>query len=66
MQSKKVMLEGVGEIVLERSSRARHINLSVKPFKGVRVAVPKGVSFSDAMAVARCKAPWLAKQLSKS
>ena len=65
MQSKKIELEGVGEILLERSSRARHINLSVKPFKGVRVAVPKGVSFREALAVAQNKAPWLAKHLER-
>jgi len=65
MQSKKVVLDGVGEILLERSTRARHINLSVKPFKGIRVAVPKGVSFQDALAVARDKAPWLARHLAR-
>jgi hypothetical protein len=59
MESKKVNLQGVGEIVLERSSRARHINLSVKPFKGVRIAVPRGVSFQEALAVAHAKARWL-------
>ena len=65
MQSKKVMLDGVGEILLERSARARHINLSVKPFRGIRVAVPKGVSFQEAFAVARDKSPWLARHLAR-
>jgi predicted metal-dependent hydrolase len=63
MQSKKVVLDGVGEILLERSARARHINLSVKPFRGIRVAVPRGVSFQEAFAVARAKSPWLARHL---
>jgi len=65
MQSKKVVLDGVGEILLERSARARHINLSVKPFRGIRVAVPKGVSFQEALAVARDKSPWLARHLAR-
>lgn len=65
MQSKKVILEGVGEILLERSSRARHINLSVKPFRGVRIAVPKGVSFNEALDIARNKSDWLAKHLAR-
>ncbi len=59
MESKKVNLQGVGEVVLERSRRARHINLSVKPFKGVRIAVPRGVSFQEALAVAHAKSRWL-------
>jgi hypothetical protein len=59
MESKKVNLQGVGEVVLERSRRARHINLSVKPFKGVRIAVPRGVSFQQALAVAHAKSSWL-------
>jgi hypothetical protein len=44
MKSKIIEITGVGEILLERSRRAKHINLSVRPFKGVRVAVPYGVS----------------------
>ena len=65
MCAKKMTLQGVGEILLERSSRAKHINLSVKPFKGVRVAVPDGVSFQDAMAFARARAGWLARHVAR-
>jgi len=65
MESKKVNLLGVGEVVLERSPRARHINLSVKPFKGVRIAVPRGVSFQQALAVAQAKSSWLKVHLGR-
>lgn len=65
MQRKTIHLTGVGEILLERSHRARHINLSVKPFKGVRIAVPRGVSFQEAMAVARSKSGWLKDHLER-
>ncbi len=65
MAHKKVVLEGVGEILLERSPRAKHITLSVKPFKGVRIAVPQGVTFQDALAVAQLKMPWLKKHLGR-
>lgn len=65
MESKKVNLQGVGEVVLERSRRARHINLSVKPFKGVRIAVPRGVSFQEALAVAHAKSRWLKAHLGR-
>ncbi|MBT8341060.1 MAG: M48 family metallopeptidase [Desulfatitalea sp.] len=65
MTSKRVLLQGVGDILLERSSRAKHINLSVKPFKGVRVAVPKGVTFDVALNVARAKSTWLKKHMGR-
>lgn len=65
MESKKVNLQGVGEVVLERSRRARHINLSVKPFRGVRIAVPRGVSFQQALAVAHAKSSWLRVHLGR-
>ncbi len=51
---------------LERSSRARHICLSVRPFTGVRVAVPRGVTFRSAEQVARSKASWLKSQIEKN
>jgi predicted metal-dependent hydrolase len=47
-KSKIVEIESVGQILFERVKRAKHINISVQPFKGVRVAVPYGVSFNKA------------------
>lgn len=63
MEAKTVELKNVGTIKLERSRRARHINVSVKPFRGVRVAVPRGVSFASAESFARSKARWIKKHL---
>jgi hypothetical protein len=65
MKSKKFEIKGVGEILLERSTRAKHISLSVRPFKGVRVAVPNSVSFDKAEKVAQSKAGWIKKHLDK-
>ena len=48
-KSKRVELRSVGTILLERSRRAKRISLSIRPFKGVRVAVPVGVSFDRDM-----------------
>lgn len=61
MAFKKIQFDGVGEVVFERSRRAKHINLSVKPFRGIRVAVPLRVSWRQAEAVARSKIAWLQK-----
>ena len=50
---------------MERSARAKHISVSVRPYKGVRVAVPRGVSFARAELFARSKAGWIQKQVDK-
>lgn len=62
-QSKTVTIDPVGEVLLERSRRAKRISLTVRPFRGVRVAVPLGVSFKQAQAVAQSNAGWIARQL---
>jgi predicted metal-dependent hydrolase len=66
MASKKVVeIRGVGEVLLERSRRAKHFNLTIKPLNIIRVAVPPGVSFTDAELFARSKKQWLRKHLEK-
>jgi predicted metal-dependent hydrolase len=61
--SKIIRIEGVGDVLIERSRRARNICLSIKPSKRVRVAVPVGVPFEQAEAVAIAKAGWIARHL---
>jgi predicted metal-dependent hydrolase len=61
MDAKVVELSSVGTILLERSNRARHLSVSIRPFKGVRVAVPFGVSFGRAQKFAESKAVWIKK-----
>ena len=61
MAKKVIEIEGIGKVVLERSRRAKHINLSVKPFQGIRVAVPLRVSMRRAEAVVRSKTALLQK-----
>lgn len=66
MKSKKVVeIRGVGEVLLERSRRAKHFNLTIKPQNVIRVAVPPGASFTDAELFARSKKGWLRKHLEK-
>jgi hypothetical protein len=65
MKKKKVQISGIGEVLLEQSSRAKHMNLSIRPFCGVRVAVPRGVSFESAEAFARSKSQWIKTHLPK-
>lgn len=65
MVPKKITIQGVGNVTLERSRRAKHIRLSVKPFHGARVAVPHGVSYQEAIMAARSKTEWLRKNTRK-
>jgi len=65
VKSETIELEGVGQALFERSSRAKNINISVKPFHGVRVAVPFGVSFKRAKEFACSKRGWIQKHLKK-
>ena len=64
-KSKTVELSSIGTILLERSPRAKRISVSIRPFKGVRVAVPHGVSFDQALTFARSKAGWINKHRGK-
>jgi len=54
-------IEGVGPILFERSKKARKLNISVKPYKLVRVAVPLGFSFDRAKAIVKSKVRWIQK-----
>ncbi|MBW1813104.1 MAG: DUF45 domain-containing protein [Deltaproteobacteria bacterium] len=56
-------IEGIGEILFEPSKRAKRINISVRPFKGVRVAVPYRVSLEKAMEFAGSRRGWIKKNL---
>ena len=58
-------IESIGEILFERSTRAKRINISVRPFKGVRVAVPYRVSLEKAIEFAGTKRGWIKKNLNK-
>jgi len=60
-QSATIDINGVGPVLFERSAKARSLNITVKPFKGVRVAVPEGLAFKKAEQVARSKTSWIKK-----
>jgi len=65
MKSKKLRISGVGDVLLERSNRAKHMSLSIRPFRGARVAVPRSVSFAAAEKFAHSKTSWIKKHLDK-
>jgi len=65
LQSKAIEMSGIGHVLIERSKRARRLNISVKPFTGVRVAVPYGLSFENAEKMALSKATWIKRHLDR-
>ncbi|MGY8781257.1 MAG: M48 family metallopeptidase [Fidelibacterota bacterium] len=62
---KIITLPEVGDVLLERSYRAKHIIISVKPPSKIRVAVPVGVNFEKARKFAEQREYWIEKQLAK-
>ena len=64
-QSKTVEIEGIGTVLFEPSRRAKRLTAIVRPFKGVRVAVPGRTSFKTARAFVSSKIPWIQKHLDK-
>jgi predicted metal-dependent hydrolase len=62
VNKKIVVIDDIGEVLLERSARTHRISLTVKSRGGVRVAVPRGVSFELAARFACSKSQWIHRQ----
>jgi predicted metal-dependent hydrolase len=63
--SQTIQIEGIGSVLLEHSRRARRIVISIRPGKGVRVAVPRRTSFESALKFVSLKKLWINKHLEK-
>ena len=61
-----VDVDGIGLIRLKRSRRARNMNLTVKPFSGVGVTIPRGVSLKQVEQFIVSKTDWIAKHLAQA
>lgn len=60
-----INIDSVRPILFEHSKRAKHVSISVKPSKGIRVAVPSGISFKEAEEFVHVKAEWIQRHLKK-
>jgi hypothetical protein len=58
-----IEIVGVGPVLFERSKKAKRVNISVKPFTGVRVAVPDGLSFQKAEEFVYARTDWIQRHL---
>jgi predicted metal-dependent hydrolase len=52
-------------VIFFRSHRAKRLNITIKPFVGVRVSVPRSVSFKKASALTENRISWIKTHLSK-
>jgi predicted metal-dependent hydrolase len=59
-----VRVDGIGPVLLERSTRARRIVISVRP-ASVRIAVPPRVPFEQAIEFIALKEAWVRRHLAR-
>jgi len=59
------VIPGIGPVLFERSKKAKHLNITVKPIEGIRVAVPFGLSYQQAEDIVKSKRKWLEEQTTK-
>ena len=63
---KNINIDGLGLVLFQCSKRAKRINITVKPFQGVRVAVPHKSSLEKAEEFVFNKRAWIKKHLQKA
>ena len=61
-----IEISGIGRIALKRNQRARHLNLTVKPFDGVQVTLPPGIPLNQVEQFVVSKKGWIAKHLAQA
>jgi predicted metal-dependent hydrolase len=64
MREKTYTIDGT-DILFVKSKKAKGVNISIRPFKGVRVAVPYFVTFKSALKVVNLRIDWINKHLNK-
>ena len=57
--SESIYIEDIGEVKIRSSKRARHINIRMKPFTGILVALPEGMNISKAEKFILEKKNWI-------
>ncbi|MBE9468829.1 MAG: M48 family metallopeptidase [Bacteroidetes bacterium] len=65
MLTKTIYIDGVGNVCLKKSNKARNVSITIKPFEGVNVSVPRILSFKSAEKIVNRKQDWIIKHLPK-
>ena len=63
MATKTIDIPKVGPVLFAKTKRTKRLSISVKPFKGVRVAVPYRLSFKKAQNYFQSNISWAKKSL---
>ncbi len=63
-ETKTLEIEGI-PVLFKRSSKAKHISVSIAPFYGVRVSVPYSSSYLQAERFVLSKMKWIRKHIEK-
>ena len=64
-ESRIISVSGIGPVLFEHSVRARRIVITVRPQKGVRVAIPGRTSINSALEFVKKKKQWIIKQFGR-
>ncbi len=64
-KSRNININGIGPVLFEHSVRAKRIIISIRPQKGVRVAIPDHTSFKSALEFVYAKEIRIRKHLAK-
>lgn len=62
---KYVEINGLGPVLFESSKRAKRLIVTVHPNNGIRVAIPRGVSFAQGENFVCEKIEWIEKQMAR-
>jgi predicted metal-dependent hydrolase len=65
MDSKIVVIDGIGAVEYRKSTKAKYLRISVHNERGVIVSVPKRFSFSEAESFVESRLNWIEKSLQK-
>ena len=65
MLEKTIHIDGVGNVLFRRSKRARHLNISIRPFAGARASIPVGMSYDSAVRFVTKRKLWIKKHLAR-
>ncbi|RKY08299.1 MAG: hypothetical protein DRP66_04870 [Planctomycetota bacterium] len=63
--ARTVEVAGLGSVLLAKSRKARRLSMTVRPHKGIRVAVPYRTSFEEGMAFLESNIGWARKNLDR-
>lgn len=65
MPEKIIHINGVGNVLFRHSKRARHLNISIRPFVGARVSIPVGMNYESAVGFVIDRKLWINKHLAR-